>query len=78
MWLKRKLRKNSIQNECITIVLLGVTLIFISVYYIEPKIETFFKSSDVKRAQKHHLRGIVKVNKNNEELSMQMDEYDEM
>ena len=78
MWLKRKLRKNSRVAECITISVLSTCLLVIAIYYVQPKIDEFNRKSEVNTAQKHHLREIVKLNKKKEELSLQMDEYDDV
>ena len=46
--------------------------------FLEPRVENLQGKSDVSRAEKHHLREILKLDQKNQEFSVQMDEYEDV
>ena len=48
------------------------------IYFSEPRVEHLLGNSEVSRAEKHHLREILKLDQKNQEFSVQMDEYEDV
>ena len=46
--------------------------------FLEPRVENLLGNSEVSRAEKHHLREILKLDQKNQEFSVQMDEYEDV
>ena len=75
MFFKRKCRQNPFYTDCCALMGLSACLIIIVLYYISP-FEQSQSKMELTRAQKH-LKEIVKLDQERQELSLQL-EYDDM
>ena len=75
MSFNRKIRQNAMYSDCCALIGLSACLIIIVLYYISP-FEQSQSKMELTRAQKH-LKEIVKLDQERQELSLQL-EYDDM
>ena len=72
---KRKLKHQTFCTDCVALIGLSTCLIIIILYYVSP-LEQSQSKMELSRAQKH-LKEIVKLDQEKQELSLQL-EYEDM